>query len=40
MHDLGNGRNVDWSSEWTEGDIADARSASLATLDERESGTA
>ena len=34
--DLGNGANVDWSNEWSEEDIADARRASLAMFDERD----
>jgi hypothetical protein len=38
LRDLGNGRNVDWSDEWTGEDIADARTASLTAFDERESG--
>jgi hypothetical protein len=37
LRDLGDGRSVEWSDEWTEKDIADAQSASLATFDERES---
>lgn len=39
LRDLGNGRSVDWSDEWTEEDIADVRKASLAVFDERESGS-
>jgi hypothetical protein len=37
LRDLGSGANIDWSDEWTEKDIADARNASLAAFDERES---
>ena len=35
LRDLADGRSVDWSDEWTEEDIADARNASLAAFDER-----
>jgi hypothetical protein len=36
LRDLANGRNVDWSDTWTKEDLADARRASLSSLDERE----
>jgi hypothetical protein len=36
LRDLGNGRNVDWSDEWIEEDIADARNASFAAFNERD----
>ena len=37
LRDLGNGRSLDWSDEWTEEDIADVQRSSLAAFDERES---
>ena len=36
LRDLANGRSVEWSDTWTEGDLADARRASLSAFDERE----
>jgi hypothetical protein len=37
LRDIANGRNIDWSPEWTEEDIADARNASIAAFDQPES---
>jgi hypothetical protein len=36
LHDLGNGRRVDWSDTWTEEDLADVQRASLSRFDRQE----
>lgn len=36
LRELENGGRADWSDTWTEEDLADARSASLSRLEERE----
>jgi hypothetical protein len=36
LHDLGEGKTIEWSDEWSEEDLADVSRASLATFEDRE----
>lgn len=36
LHELGNGKSLDWSSSWSEEDMEDIQRASLAEFESRE----